>query len=86
MRQLLARLEKLVEALTAADLKREVTETVAGLGLALAERRQRQQSRMAALGETVRALGDELVSARREGETDPLTRVANRRPTRPNRP
>jgi len=79
MRQQVARLEQLVSSLGAAELKREVAETMGGLTSALDERRQRQRSQMVALGDAVRSLGDELVSARREGEIDPLTRVANRK-------
>jgi diguanylate cyclase (GGDEF)-like protein len=73
------RLERLVASLGAAELKREVAESLSGLSAALEERRERHRTRVAALGETVRSLGDELVSARREGEIDPLTRVGNRK-------
>ncbi|HET9596410.1 MAG TPA: GGDEF domain-containing protein [Anaeromyxobacteraceae bacterium] len=73
------RLERLVASVGAAELKREVAESLSGLSAALEERRQRHRTRVAALGETVRSLGDELVTARREGEIDPLTRVANRK-------
>jgi diguanylate cyclase (GGDEF)-like protein len=74
-----ARLEKLVQASAASELKREALEAIGTLTHAFEERRKRQRARMATLGETVRALGDELESARREGETDPLTRVSNRK-------
>ena len=73
------RLEKLVEASAASELKREVLDTIGALTQSFEERRERQRVRMASLGETVRALGDELQSARREGEIDPLTRVFNRK-------
>jgi len=75
----LARLERLVDASDVAQLKREVLDTVGTLTQALGERRARQRAQMATLGETVRALGDELASARRDGETDPLTRLFNRK-------
>ena len=75
----LSRLETLAAASDAAELKREVLDTVGDLTRAFDERRERQRAQMAALGDTVRSLGDELDSARREGETDPLTRVLNRK-------
>ncbi len=73
------RLEGLVARSEASELKREVMDAVGALTRALGERRERQRAQMATLGETVRALGGELESARREGETDPLTRVCNRK-------
>ncbi|GEJ57148.1 GGDEF domain-containing protein [Anaeromyxobacter diazotrophicus] len=79
LRQQIARLGRLVEASAASELKREVVETVGALTQALEERRARQQAQMATLGATVRSLGDELATARRDGETDPLTRLANRK-------
>ena len=79
IRQQVERLEKLVTASAAAELKREALDAIGSLTLAVEERRERQRARMASLGETVRTLGDELETARREGETDPLTRVFNRK-------
>jgi diguanylate cyclase len=79
IREQVARLEKLAMASAAAELKREVTEAVGSLTRAFEERRQRQRAQMATLGETVRKLGDELATVRREGERDPLTRVFNRK-------
>ncbi len=79
VRQQVARLEKIFEASAAADLKREALDAIGNLTQAFEDRRQRQSVRMASLGETVRTLGDELESARREGATDPLTRVFNRK-------
>lgn len=79
LRGQMARLEGLVAAQATGELKREVQEVVAALTRDFEERRRRQRSQMASLGEAVRSLGDELESARREGETDPLTRVANRK-------
>jgi diguanylate cyclase len=74
-----ARLEELVQASAASELKREALDAIGSLTRAFEERRERQRARMASLGNTVRALGDELESARREGEIDPLTRVFNRK-------
>ena len=79
LQQQLARLERLVDASDVAQLKREVLDAVGTLTQELDERRERQRAQMATLGETVRALGDELASARRDGETDPLTRLFNRK-------
>ncbi|HTP29275.1 MAG TPA: GGDEF domain-containing protein [Anaeromyxobacteraceae bacterium] len=75
----MARLAKLVEASDASELKREVLGTVGTLTAVLEERRKRQRAHMAKLGDTVRELGDELRSARKDGETDPLTQVFNRK-------
>jgi len=79
LQEQLGRLERLVDASDVAQLKREVLDTVGTLTQELGERRERQRAQMATLGETVRALGDELASARRDGETDPLTRLFNRK-------
>ncbi|HUK66000.1 MAG TPA: GGDEF domain-containing protein [Anaeromyxobacteraceae bacterium] len=75
----LAHLEELMTASGAAELKREVLSAFGSLSRAFEERRRRQRERMAALGDTVRSLGDELESVRREGETDSVTRVYNRK-------
>lgn len=79
LQEQLARLERLVDASDVAQLKREMLDTVGTLTQELGERRERQRAQMATLGETVRALGDELASARKDGETDPLTRLFNRK-------
>jgi diguanylate cyclase len=75
----LGRLEQLVEANSTADLKREVLDAVGMLKATLTERSDRQQKQMQMLGTQVRTLGSELESARRESETDPLTRISNRK-------
>jgi len=75
----LGRLEQLVEANSTAELKREVLDAVGMLKASLAERSERQQKQMQFLGTQVRTLGSELESARRESETDPLTRISNRK-------
>jgi diguanylate cyclase len=75
----IGRLEKLVEANSTADLKREVLDAVGMLKSIIEERSQRQQKQMQLLGAQVHSLGNELESARRESETDPLTRISNRK-------
>jgi diguanylate cyclase len=60
-------------------LKREVLDAVGMLKSIIEERSQRQQKQMQLLGAQVRSLGNELESARRESETDPLTRISNRK-------
>jgi diguanylate cyclase len=73
------RLEQLVEGSQTADLKREVMDAVTMLKSILEERAQRHQKQLQVLGAQVRSLGHELESARRESETDPLTRICNRK-------
>jgi diguanylate cyclase len=79
LREQLARLEKLAESSTTGELKREVLATVMTVSQTVEERRKRQREQMEVLGAQVRSLGTELESARREGETDPLTRLFNRK-------
>ncbi|MBI5069708.1 MAG: GGDEF domain-containing protein [Deltaproteobacteria bacterium] len=79
VREQMERLATLVDATGTSELKREVAEVVGSLRQVLDERRRAQQAQVAALGETVRTLGGELETARREGETDPLTKVHNRK-------
>ncbi len=73
------RLEELVHGSQPGDLKREVTDAVAMLKGILEERAQRHEKQLQVLGAQVRSLGHELESARRESETDPLTRIGNRK-------
>ena len=79
IRARLARLETLAHAANASDLKREVLEAAANLGQLLETRHQRHRTQMAQLGDRVRMLGSELESARRDGETDPVTAILNRK-------
>jgi diguanylate cyclase (GGDEF)-like protein len=79
IRQQMERLEQLVERSAPAELKREVMEAVGQMTQAFEERRQHQRAQMAALDQTVRTLGDQLETVRREGEIDPLTKVFNRK-------
>jgi diguanylate cyclase len=75
----LGRLETLVEGNATADLKREVLDAVGMLKAIISERSERHAKQMQMLGAQVRSLGHELESARKESETDPLTRIANRK-------
>jgi diguanylate cyclase len=75
----LGRLEKLVDANATAELKREVLDAVGMLKAILEERSERHERQVQVLGAQVRSLGHELESARRESETDPLTRISNRK-------
>jgi len=75
----LDRLEEMVRGNSTTDLKREVLDVVGMLRTVLGERRQHQVKQMQLLGAQVRSLGHELESARRESETDPLTRISNRK-------
>jgi diguanylate cyclase (GGDEF)-like protein len=79
IRARLAHLEALARAATASDLKREVLETAMNLGQMLETRHKRHRLQMALLGDRVRMLGSELESARRDGETDPVTAILNRK-------
>jgi len=79
LREQLARLEKLAESSTTGELKREVLATVMTVSQTVEDRRKRQRDQMDVLGAQVRSLGTELESARRESETDPLTRLFNRK-------
>jgi diguanylate cyclase (GGDEF)-like protein len=79
VREQLARLERLAASNDVAELRREAGEAAAAIARAVEERRARQRRHMATLGEAVKALGSELETARREGDTDALTRVYNRK-------
>jgi diguanylate cyclase len=79
LREQLARLEQLAESSTTGELKREVLATVMTVSQTVEDRRKRQREQMDVLGAQVRSLGTELESARRESETDPLTRLFNRK-------
>jgi len=79
LRAQMNRLETLVETNATAELKREVLDAVGTFKQILKERSDRQRNQMEFLGAQVRTLGDDLESARRESETDPLTRIPNRK-------
>jgi diguanylate cyclase len=75
------RLSSLRAALDCKDvqtLKREVSQVATALETALVEQQKRQQDRIAEFAASVRSLGDQLESAKREGALDPLTRLPNR--------
>jgi diguanylate cyclase (GGDEF)-like protein len=79
IRTRLGRLEQLAQRAAAADLKREVLETLGGLSTVLDARRERQRRHVESMGQRLRALGNELESARREIDTDALTGLYNRK-------
>jgi diguanylate cyclase len=79
LREQLSRLEQLADKSTTGELKREVLATVMTVSQTVEDRRKRQREQMDHLGAQVRSLGTELESARRESETDPLTRLFNRK-------
>jgi diguanylate cyclase len=79
LREQLARLETLVESCTTGELKKEVLATILTVTQTVEERRKRQRDQMETLGAQVKTLGTELESARRDSETDPLTRLFNRK-------
>lgn len=79
LREQLSRLEKMAEGSTTGDLKKEVLATVMAVSQTMEDRRKRQREQMDVLGAQVRTLGTELESVRRESETDPLTRLFNRK-------
>ena len=62
-----------------ADLKREVLSTVVAVAKVMEERKRMDHERVEDLGATVRKLGQELESVRKESEVDPLTRLYNRK-------
>jgi len=79
MKDQLGRLQVAATASSLEELKREALAAVSALDAALEEREERQRAQMATLGERLRALGRQLEEAKRESETDPLTKVSNRR-------
>ncbi len=75
------RLTSLRTALQGKDiqtLRREVSQTANALESALADQQKRQKERLAEFASSVRSLGEQLESAKREGALDPLTRLPNR--------
>ena len=77
----LGRLEMVAQqsGTSTADLKREVLSTVVAVAQIMEERKRMDQTRVEDLGATVRKLGQELESVRKESEVDPLTRLYNRK-------
>jgi diguanylate cyclase len=79
LREQLLRLQRVAGSAGTGDLKRELLATVNALSQTLEERRKRHREHVEVLGHQVRSLGTQLESARRESETDPLTRLYNRK-------
>ncbi|HEY8923632.1 MAG TPA: GGDEF domain-containing protein [Polyangia bacterium] len=80
IREHMGRLETLAQkAASTSELKREVLSTVVAVAQVMEERKKMDHARVEDLGATVRKLGQELESARKEGEVDPLTRLYNRK-------
>jgi diguanylate cyclase (GGDEF)-like protein len=79
IKEQLGRLEQLAQGSSTGELKREVLATVVKIGEIVEQRRRTHHDRVEALGTQVRILGDELETARKEGEVDPLTRLFNRK-------
>ncbi|HHM05913.1 MAG TPA: GGDEF domain-containing protein [Gammaproteobacteria bacterium] len=80
-REVAAQLDQLKQALdteSVDELRREVVASLALIGRTLATRRSRQQAQMQQLGEQLKAMRQELVSARKEMSLDPMTRLFNR--------
>ncbi len=76
----MGRLEALAgESSSTSDLKREVLATVVTVAKVMEERKRNDHARVEDLGAKVRSLGEELESARKESEVDPLTRLYNRK-------
>jgi diguanylate cyclase (GGDEF)-like protein len=75
----LGKLEALAHGSSTSDLKREVLSTVVTVAQVLEERKKNDHARVESLGAKVRRLGEELESARKESEVDPLTRLFNRK-------
>ncbi|MEO8213887.1 MAG: GGDEF domain-containing protein [Myxococcales bacterium] len=79
IRDQLLRLETLAKSSSTSDLKREVLATVVTVAKVIEERKRNEHARVEDLGTQVRQLGQELESARKESEVDPLTRLFNRK-------
>jgi diguanylate cyclase (GGDEF)-like protein len=68
-----------VESGSVEMLKREAQLVADAVGSALEEQRKLHEQQNAELKARLEALGEQLEQTRREGDTDPLTRLANRR-------
>ena len=79
LRRRLAGLTAAVETGSLEALKREALMVAAAVTQVLEEQQQAAQSQAEALKSRLACLGEQLEETRREGETDPLTRLANRR-------
>ncbi|HEX7668214.1 MAG TPA: GGDEF domain-containing protein [Polyangiaceae bacterium] len=79
VKEQLVRLQAAARSSSTEDLRREAFAVVDVVSLVAEQRRQRQTAHANDLGARVRALGEALEEARREGALDPLTRLSNRR-------
>jgi diguanylate cyclase len=79
IRDQMQRLETLAQSSSTSELKREVLATVVTVAQVIEQRKRNDHARVEDLGTKVRLLGEELESARKEGEVDPLTRLYNRK-------
>jgi diguanylate cyclase (GGDEF)-like protein len=80
--QLASQLSRLREAVAAPepdDLRREVMSAVEAIETAVREKQSRLISESSEIAARVQSLSDQLEVAKREGATDPLTKVANRK-------
>jgi diguanylate cyclase len=75
----LDRLRSVADSPDPEQIRAEVHAAVSAISTIIEERRRRRQSSMDELGRQLRALGKELERAKREGATDPLTRLLNRK-------
>ena len=71
--------KKAVAGTQVATIKEEVLKAVTEIDRALKERREEQQRQYRTLASSLDTLGRQLEEARKESETDPLTRVGNRK-------
>jgi diguanylate cyclase (GGDEF)-like protein len=79
LRRRLASLNVAVETGSLEGLKREALGVAAAVTEVLEQQQRQAHEQTSELRERLTALGEELEETRREGETDPLTRLANRR-------
>jgi diguanylate cyclase (GGDEF)-like protein len=75
----LVRLQLAVKERSVEALRAEVLSAIVVLDELLVERKKRQEAHVAQLASRIASLHSELQEARREGETDPLTKLGNRK-------
>lgn len=75
----LTRLRATVETASLEELRREALAVASGITDVLEEQRRRTREQTDRLGEQLGALREQLDEAQRDGETDALTRLSNRR-------
>ncbi len=79
LRRQLASLENAASSGSVEALKREALAAAAALSAVIAEQQELARRHAEALEERLHVLTEQLEQTRREGETDPLTRLSNRR-------